>query len=78
MVQQALYKVRCHGLVPWRLTFAAEVQALVAESFKRETPGSKPVASQKVLELFLAASVSLHGTRPWHPIPYLIPSSSMK
>jgi hypothetical protein len=36
-------------------------------SSKRETPRRKAVASLKVLRVFLvAASVKLHGARPWH------------
>ncbi len=36
----------CHGLVPWRLTFIAEGQALITKSIKRETPRGKAVASK--------------------------------
>src|SRR6266567_7829999 len=47
--------------------FPAEAQAPTAKSIKREAPRRKAVASQSVLwPLFLAASVKLHGARPWH------------
>src|SRR5712691_10434184 len=35
-------------------------------SSKRETPRRKAVASSERRALFVAASVRLHGARPWH------------
>jgi hypothetical protein len=32
---------RCHGLVPWRLTFDAEAQASISKSTKGESPRHK-------------------------------------
>jgi len=45
----------CHGLVPWRLTFIAEAQALITKSIKRKTPRGKPVASIRELCEFLCS-----------------------
>jgi hypothetical protein len=39
---------------------------LSTKSIERETPRGKPVASQRLLRLSIATSVSLHGARPWH------------
>src|SRR6266853_1206293 len=56
----------CHGLAPWRLTLIAKAQEFIAKNFKRETPRRKAVASSRVVPFFVAASVRLHGARPWH------------
>src|SRR6266478_3176893 len=57
----------CHGLAPWRLTFIACNWPLSFSS-KRESPRRKAVASAKPFSTYLlAASVKLHGARPWHP-----------
>src|SRR6266567_3091851 len=40
---------------------------------KRETPRRKAVASLRVPQLFVAASVTLHGARPWHPRELRVP-----
>ena len=56
---------RCHGLVPWSLT-------LVASKAKNNTawmPRARPVEVH--VRRYLAASVSLHGTSPWHPNPFI-------
>jgi hypothetical protein len=50
---------RCHGLVPWRLTLVATAAATVKLlGTSPWPPGERPP--------LVAASASLHGTRPWH------------
>jgi hypothetical protein len=48
----------CHRLVRWIVTLP---------SYEPETPPVEPVGSFRRLRmLYLATSVTLHGTRPWH------------
>src|SRR5215510_11793289 len=63
----------CHGLVPWRLTLDFIVLNIGLPlthancSGERESPRHQAVASiRSSLPVFVAASVNLHGTRPWH------------
>jgi len=39
-------------------------------SSEREPPRGEPVASFFTLRFSLAASVSLHGASPWHPVVF--------
>ncbi len=39
----------CHGLGPWRFTFAANLHSPAADSKERETPPRKAVASKSSL-----------------------------
>jgi len=55
--------------VPWRFTLAALQLLALTKSNQRETPRDKAVASAKSFSpYFVAASVILHGARPWHQV----------
>ena len=52
---------RCNGLAPWSFTITATKQS----NPEIKMPRARPVESH--VWSYIAANVSLHGPRPWHP-----------
>src|SRR5688572_1502753 len=59
-VGKSCHALRCHGLVPWSLTLTA-IQASNNEAWM---PRACPVEVH--VRRYVASSVRLHGTSPWH------------
>src|SRR5438876_12025962 len=66
----------CHGLVPWRVTLAATkyVRMGLADATTLCRGASRSLLQirgvcirESCAAFFVAASVRLHGARPWHP-----------
>ena len=53
-------RVRCHGLVPWSLTF------LLYKARKKAPWMPRPCAVELHVRSYVAQNVKLHGTSPWH------------